>query len=79
MKQQYTIEDFESALESIILHEEEELYIDCAYFAYSFFIDGIINPEFVRLMKLLSKREGWFTPASTVLTPCKNKRGESEI
>ncbi|MFC1717383.1 hypothetical protein ACFL6S_27230 [Candidatus Poribacteria bacterium] len=45
------------------------------HFANDFLIDGKLDPEFVRLIKALSSRDGWFVPASTMLEHLRSQAG----
>ncbi|MBN1461180.1 MAG: hypothetical protein JXA57_16755 [Armatimonadetes bacterium] len=47
--------------------------------AKDYYDHGELNPEFVRLMRLLSSRNGWFVPVSTILDHIVRERGERTI
>jgi len=49
------------------LEREHGLCIVYTHFANDFVINGKIDSDFIRLIKLLSERSGWFAPASTIL------------
>lgn len=57
------------------LEGEGGLCIVYTHLANGFLINGKMDLEFVRLMKLLSKREGWFAPASTILDYLRGQPG----
>ncbi len=45
------------------------------HFAYKFVRDEVLDSNFVRLMTALSRRNGWFVPASTILDHLKEQPG----
>ena len=49
------------------LEEEQGACIMYVHFAHGFVDNGRLNPRFVALMKRLSRKDGWFVPASTIL------------
>jgi hypothetical protein len=49
------------------LEEEGGVCIMYTHFACGFCNDGVLHPEFVRTMKRLSRRNGWFVPVSSLL------------
>lgn len=49
------------------LEKERGACIVYTHFANDFLVDGKLDPEFVQLIADLSRREGWFVPASTML------------
>lgn len=57
------------------LERERGLCIVYTHLANEFLNDGKIDPEFLYLMKQLSKRDGWFVPASTVLDYLREQPG----
>jgi len=50
-----------------LLEKERGACIAYTHFAEGFWVNGELNPEFARLIKALSRREGWFVPASVML------------
>ncbi len=48
------------------------------HFVNGFLMNGELDPEFVRLIKALSSRDGWFVPASTMLGHLRSQAGWSK-
>lgn len=62
------------------LEEEGGACIMYTHFGREDFLrDGKLNPEFVRLMQRLSKKNGWFVPVSTLLDQILRQRGPHVI
>lgn len=61
------------------LEAEGGVCIIYAHFAKGFCEDGVLNPEFERLMRRLAKMEGWFVPVTALLDHLRKKRGNSVI
>ncbi len=59
------------------LEEEGGACIMYTHFGH-YFLDsaGRLNPEFQRLMKRLSKKNGWFVPVATLLDYLRDQRGD---
>jgi hypothetical protein len=57
------------------LEREGGLCIVYTHFAFGFCKKGKIDTEFARLMKSLSKRDGWFVPATTILDYLREQPG----
>ena len=49
------------------------------HFAYQFFENGQLNPDFRRLMQRLSKKNGWFVPVGTLLDYIAKQRGPVQL
>jgi hypothetical protein len=49
------------------LEAEEGVCIMYTHFGKGFYSDGCLNPEFKRLMRRLSQKNGWFVPVSRLL------------
>jgi hypothetical protein len=59
------------------LEEEGGACIMYTHFGHHFLDSaGTLNPEFQRLMKRLSKKNGWFVPVATLLDYLRAQRGE---
>jgi len=57
------------------LEKEGGLCIVYTHFAKGFCANGKLDPEFVRLMRSLSRRNGWFAPATTILDYLRGQPG----
>lgn len=57
------------------LAEEGGACIAYTHFAKGFYVDGKLEPRFVRLMERLAGLGGWFVPLSTLLDYLAEKRG----
>lgn len=58
-----------------LLEQERGACIVYTHFAKDFSIDGELNPEFARLIRALSRRDGWFVPASIMLDYLRSQAG----
>ena len=61
------------------LMEEGGACILYTHFGHGFVSDGKLHPTFVRLMERLSRKNGWFVPASTILDFLAAERGVFEL
>jgi hypothetical protein len=61
------------------LEEEGGMCIMYTHFGKGFIEDGKLEPEFVRLMTRLSRRNGWFAPVTTVLDYLQQANGLNPI
>lgn len=61
------------------LEEEGGVCIMYTHFAKGFFDGGSIQSEFARLMRRLSKKNGWFVPVATLLDHLRSTRPSSVI
>lgn len=60
------------------LEEEGGACIVYTHFANDFIVNAEMDQEFIRLIKQLSKREGWFVPATTLLDYLREQPGGGE-
>jgi hypothetical protein len=49
------------------------------HFACGFWKNGVLNPEFVRLMTRLARMDGWLVPVSTLLDHLRNHRNGNHV
>ena len=49
------------------------------HFGKGFVKNGVVNPEFVRLIRRMSAKQGWFVPVSRLLDYIRAQRGECTI
>jgi hypothetical protein len=61
------------------LESEGGVCIVYTHFAYGFFENGKLHPEFERLMRLLAGRNGWFVPVSELLDHLRSERQSDQI
>jgi hypothetical protein len=58
-----------------LVEEQGGAAIVYTHFGHGFVENGRLNPEFVRLMERLSRKNGWFVPTSTLLDHLADRRG----
>ena len=58
------------------LEREGGLCIVFTHFGKDFYTDGALNADFVRLMRRLAAKGGWYAPVSQVLDYIREQRGE---
>lgn len=46
------------------------------HFGHGFFQGGKLNDDFVRIIRRVASRNGWFVPVSTMLDHLRRQRGE---
>lgn len=61
------------------LEEEGGACIMYTHFGHGFVSDGKLNPNFVRLMQRLSKKNGWFVPTHILLDHLAAERGVFQL
>lgn len=61
------------------LEAEGGVCIMYTHFGLRFCDNGTLNPEFVRLMKRLAAKNGWFVPVSTLLDHLAKRRDDATI
>lgn len=57
------------------LEDEGGMCILYTHFGHGFVTDGKLNPTFVRLMRRLSRKNGWFVPSQLILDHLAAERG----
>ena len=60
------------------LEAEGGVCIMYTHFGLRFYQQGALNPEFVRLMKRLAAKQGWFVPVSTLLDFLRQRRQQDD-
>lgn len=73
-----TVQAFNHTIRECAQDRLEEMGGACimyAHFGFQFSRDGSVNPEFQRLMKRLSTKNGWFVPAATLLEFLEQRNG----
>lgn len=61
------------------LEDERGLCIMYTHFGDGFYRSGKLHPEFERLMRRLTQRDGWFAPVSTILDHVRQTQGDWQL